>query len=206
MSANRREFLRSSLAASTLVSMGADDGPRVPRPLGPGGVGPRNRTTASSSSSSSWAATTASTRSSRTRSTATPRARRALRLPSGTDPQTLSDEIGLHPSMGEMAKLVEAGHASVIQGVGYPEPGPLALPLDGDLGERPARIRRDSRPAGLAGPSTPRPAADALRPPRPARRLPVAADRLEVEEDRGPLAHHVGAISPPDRRRRRRQA
>ncbi len=42
-------------------------------------------------------------------------------MPSGQI-HKLSDEIGLHPSMGEMARLVEAGKAAVVQGVGYPNP------------------------------------------------------------------------------------
>lgn len=49
------------------------------------------------------------------------RARRSLRIPSGQI-QKITDEIGLHPAMGQMAKLVEDGRLSVVQGVGYPNP------------------------------------------------------------------------------------
>lgn len=34
----------------------------------------------------------------------------------------LSEQIGLHPSFGKVKQLVEAGHFSIIQGVGYPNP------------------------------------------------------------------------------------
>jgi uncharacterized protein (DUF1501 family) len=34
----------------------------------------------------------------------------------------LNDEIGLHPSLGEFAKLLQAGQLAVVPGVGYPNP------------------------------------------------------------------------------------
>ena len=49
------------------------------------------------------------------------KARRALRLPSGQI-QKITKEIGLHPAMGKMAKLIEDGRLAVVQGVGYPNP------------------------------------------------------------------------------------
>ena len=61
----------------------------------------------------------------------------------------LDDHVGLHPALKELHALWESGDLAVIQGVGYPEPEPLALPLDGDLADG----RRRSRAAGgLAGP------------------------------------------------------
>jgi uncharacterized protein (DUF1501 family) len=49
------------------------------------------------------------------------RNRRALRLPAGAI-HKISGEIGLHPSLGQLAKLLEAGRLAVVQGVGYPNP------------------------------------------------------------------------------------
>src|SRR5205823_14553332 len=49
------------------------------------------------------------------------RGRRALRLPAG-QVHKITKEIGLHPAMGGMAKLVEDGRLAVVQGVGYPNP------------------------------------------------------------------------------------
>ena len=49
------------------------------------------------------------------------RGRRVLRLSSGQI-QKITPEIGLHPSMGAMAKLVENKRLAVVQGVGYPNP------------------------------------------------------------------------------------
>jgi uncharacterized protein (DUF1501 family) len=49
------------------------------------------------------------------------RGRRLLRLPAG-QLHKITPEIGLHPSMGAMAKLLEKGRLVVIQGVGYPNP------------------------------------------------------------------------------------
>ncbi len=49
------------------------------------------------------------------------RGRRALRLPAG-QLHKITAEIGLHPSMGGMAKILERGRLAVVQGVGYPNP------------------------------------------------------------------------------------
>jgi uncharacterized protein (DUF1501 family) len=49
------------------------------------------------------------------------RGRRALRLPAG-QLHKITGEIGLHPSMGGMAKILEKGLLAVVQGVGYPNP------------------------------------------------------------------------------------
>src|SRR5438128_2240090 len=49
------------------------------------------------------------------------RARRALRIPAG-QVQKITKEIGLHPAMGGLSKLVEDGKAAVVQGVGYANP------------------------------------------------------------------------------------
>jgi uncharacterized protein (DUF1501 family) len=49
------------------------------------------------------------------------RGRRALRV-GGSQLHKVTSEIGLHPSMGGMAKILEKGRLAVVQGVGYPNP------------------------------------------------------------------------------------
>jgi uncharacterized protein (DUF1501 family) len=47
--------------------------------------------------------------------------RKALRLP--TDQlHKITKEVGLHPAMGDAAKLLEGGRLAIVQGVGYPNP------------------------------------------------------------------------------------
>ena len=121
MRVHRRDFLKSSLAASTLVSMGAMT---VPSFLGrsavaaAGGGGGNDRilvvvqlvggndglNTVIPHGMDGYA-----------------KGRRALRLP---DRQilTINDEIGLHPSMRGLADLLEQGRLAIAQGVGYPNP------------------------------------------------------------------------------------
>jgi uncharacterized protein (DUF1501 family) len=49
------------------------------------------------------------------------RHRRALRVP--TDGlHTVTKEVGLHPDMGDAARLLEDGRLAIVQGVGYPNP------------------------------------------------------------------------------------
>jgi uncharacterized protein (DUF1501 family) len=47
--------------------------------------------------------------------------RRVLRLSPG-QLHKITPEIGLHPGMGAMAKLLERGRLAIVQGVGYPNP------------------------------------------------------------------------------------
>jgi uncharacterized protein (DUF1501 family) len=47
--------------------------------------------------------------------------RRTLRLPT-RELLRLDDRLGLHPSMGAIAKLFQAGQFTIVQGVGYPNP------------------------------------------------------------------------------------
>jgi uncharacterized protein (DUF1501 family) len=49
------------------------------------------------------------------------RARRILRL-APSQIQKITPEIGLHPGMSAMARLVEKGKVAIVQGVGYPNP------------------------------------------------------------------------------------
>ena len=121
MRSDRRSFLKSSLAASTLVSLGAATVPtflsRSARAAG-----------ASASKQDRVLVVVQLLGGNDGLNTVVPhgldgypRARRALRLPSGQI-HKITKEIGLHPSMGGMAKLLEAGKLAVVQGVGYPNP------------------------------------------------------------------------------------
>ena len=121
MPSHRRDFLPLVARREHIGINGGRDGPRLPRPIGPRGVGDQGATTACSWSSSSSAATTGSNTVVPHKLDGYAKGRRALRLPSGQI-HRLTDEIGLHPSMGQMAGLVESGHASILQGVGYPNP------------------------------------------------------------------------------------
>src|SRR5262249_7992833 len=47
--------------------------------------------------------------------------RRALRLPAERLFK-VSQEVGLHPALGEAAKLFEGGRLAIVQGVSYPNP------------------------------------------------------------------------------------
>jgi uncharacterized protein (DUF1501 family) len=120
MPSSRRDFLRSSLAASTLVSMGAT--------TIPGFLQQSARAASDSKANDRVLVVVQLVGGNDGLNTVVPhkldgysKARRALRLPSGQI-HKLSDEIGLHPSMGGMARLVESGKASIVQGVGYPNP------------------------------------------------------------------------------------
>src|ERR1043166_5757032 len=47
--------------------------------------------------------------------------RKVLRLPVDRL-HKISKEVGLHPAMGDAAKLLESGRLAIVQGVGYPNP------------------------------------------------------------------------------------
>lgn len=120
MPANRRDFLKSSLAASTLVSMGAGTVP---------GFLSRSAQAAGTTKSNDRILVVVQLLGGNDGvNTVVPhgidgyaKGRRALRLPAG-QLHKITKEIGLHPSMGQMAKLLEDGRLAVVQGVGYPNP------------------------------------------------------------------------------------
>jgi uncharacterized protein (DUF1501 family) len=119
MRSHRRGFLRSSLAASTLISMGSTT---VPSFLA------RSAEAAIGKSNDRILVVVQLIGGNDGLNTVVPhgidgyaKGRRVLRLPSG-QVHKISKEIGLHPAMGGMAKLVEAGCLAVVQGVGYPNP------------------------------------------------------------------------------------
>jgi len=117
---HRRDFLRSSLSASTLVAMGAS--------TVPGFLGRSARAAAGSRATDRVLVVVQLLGGNDGLNTVVPhgidgyaRGRRALRIAAG-QVHKVTPEIGLHPSMGAMAKLLEAGKLSVVQGVGYPNP------------------------------------------------------------------------------------
>lgn len=122
MPAHRREFLRHSLAASSLVTLGESTVPSFLR---------RSALAAADSRASSSARILIVVQligGNDGLNTVVPhrmdgylKGRRALRLPTGQI-HNLTKDIGLHPSMGQMARLVEDGRLAIIQGVGYPNP------------------------------------------------------------------------------------
>jgi uncharacterized protein (DUF1501 family) len=121
MHAHRREFLKSSLAASTLVSMGAS--------TIPGFLSRSARAAAESGKTNDRILVVVQLIGGNDGlNTIVPhgldgyaRGRRALRLATG-QLHKVTKEIGLHPAMGQMAKLLEDNRLAVIQGVGYPNP------------------------------------------------------------------------------------
>jgi uncharacterized protein (DUF1501 family) len=120
-STSRRSFLRHSAAASTLISTGTLT---VPSFLAQSARAADNR----SSSTDRVLVVVQLLGGNDGLNTVIPhnhdgylRGRRALRLPSA-QVLKVTDDIGLHPGMGQAAKLLENGRLSIIQGVGYPNP------------------------------------------------------------------------------------
>jgi uncharacterized protein (DUF1501 family) len=120
MNTNRRAFLKSSLAASTLVSMGAT--------TIPGFLGRSAQAAAGTKGNDRVLVVVQLIGGNDGLNTVVPhgldgyvRARRVLRLPAGQI-HAITREIGLHPGMGQMAKLLEDGRLAAVQGVGYPNP------------------------------------------------------------------------------------
>ncbi len=120
MPAHRRAFLRSSLAAGTLASLGASTVPTF--------LSRSARAAAAGSTKDRILVVVQLLGGNDGLNTVVPhgmdgyvRGRRVLRLPKG-QLHKINDEIGLHPGMGQMAKLLEDGRLSVVQGVGYPNP------------------------------------------------------------------------------------
>ncbi len=120
MSWSRRRFLDCSLTSSTLVALG---GSTVPTFLSRSAVAARG-----AKSNERILVVVQLLGGNDGLNTVVPhgiegynRGRRLLRLSSGQI-HKITSEIGLHPSMGAMARLVESKRLAVIQGVGYPNP------------------------------------------------------------------------------------
>jgi uncharacterized protein (DUF1501 family) len=124
MTAHRRDFLKSTLAASTLVSLGGTSVPTfLTRSARAAVNGPDKR-----HQGDRVLVVIQLIGGNDGLNTVVPhgldgyaRARRALRLPTGPL-HKVDDGIGLHPSLGGMARLLEQGRLSIVQGVGYPNP------------------------------------------------------------------------------------
>ncbi len=120
MDTNRRRFLKTSLASSTLVAMGATTVPgflgRSARAAGAGKPNERILVVVQLLGGNDGL------------NTVVPhgidgynRGRRTLRIGS-SQVHKVTAEIGLHPAMGGMSKLLEKGRLNIVQGVGYPNP------------------------------------------------------------------------------------
>jgi uncharacterized protein (DUF1501 family) len=120
MPTTRRRFLKTSLASSTLVAMGATTVPgflgRSARAAGAGKPNERILVVVQLMGGNDGL------------NTVVPhgidgynRGRRALRIGS-SQVHKVTPEIGLHPAMGGMSKLLEKGRLNIVQGVGYPNP------------------------------------------------------------------------------------
>ncbi len=120
MMGNRRTFLKTSLASSTLVAMGSST---VPAFLS------RSALAAESAKKGEQILVVVQLLGGNDGlNTVVPhgvdgysRARRILRLPA-SQIQKITPEIGLHPAMSAMARLAEKGKVAIVQGVGYPNP------------------------------------------------------------------------------------
>ncbi|WP_169976811.1 DUF1501 domain-containing protein [Tautonia rosea] len=120
MTLHRRQFLRSSLAASSLVSMG---GATIPGFLARSAQAARV-----ANPDDRILVVVQLVGGNDGLNTVVPhgidgyvRNRRRLRLPTG-QLHRITEDIGFHPSMGQMAKLLEDGRLTIVQGVGYPNP------------------------------------------------------------------------------------
>jgi uncharacterized protein (DUF1501 family) len=121
MQSHRRDFFKSSLAASSLVSLGASTIPgflgRSARAAAPGPKGNGRILVVVQLLGGNDGLNTVVPHGIDGYS----RGRRALRVSAG-QVHKITPEIGLHPSLGGMAKLLEDGKLSIVQGVGYPNP------------------------------------------------------------------------------------
>jgi len=120
MSLHRRDFLKNSLGASTLVSMGAATVPTF--------LTSSARAASAVKETDKILVVVQLLGGNDGVNTVVPhgidgynKGRRALRL-NPAQIHNITKEIGLHPSMGEMSKLIDSGRLSVVQGVGYPNP------------------------------------------------------------------------------------
>ncbi len=120
MATSRRRFLQTSLASSTLVAMGATTVPeflgRSARAAGAGKPNERILVVVQLLGGNDGL------------NTVVPhgidgyiRGRRTLRIGS-SQVHKVTGEIGLHPAMGGLSKLLEKGLLNIVQGVGYPNP------------------------------------------------------------------------------------
>jgi uncharacterized protein (DUF1501 family) len=123
---HRRDFLKGSLAASTLVAMGAST---VPAFLGRSALAARQDPPAGGDRDRDRVLVVVQLIGGNDGlNTVVPygldgytRNRKALRLQAGSVLK-LDKEIGLHPALGGLKTLLDDGRLAVVQGVGYPNP------------------------------------------------------------------------------------
>ena len=206
MSLSRRRFLNTSLSSSTLVAMGASS---IPTFLGRSAEAAR-----ASKSNERMLVVVQLLGGNDGLNTVIPhgidgynRGRRLLRISSGQI-HKITPEIGLHPSMGAMAKLLENKRLSVVQGVGYPNPDRSHF-RSMEIWES-ARLENDAKGARnrLAGPhpgcrDSQRQAG--RRPAGPAHRQPIAAAGTPLEEDGSSVGREPRELQAPARGHRRRK-
>jgi uncharacterized protein (DUF1501 family) len=117
---NRRRFLQTSLGSSTLVAMGATTVPEflARSARAAGSVKPNDRILV----------VVQLLGGNDGLNTVVPhgidgynRGRRTLRIGS-SQVHKVTAEVGLHPAMGAISKLLEKGRLAIVQGVGYPNP------------------------------------------------------------------------------------
>jgi uncharacterized protein (DUF1501 family) len=120
MASNRRGFLKTSLASSTLVAMGATTVPEF--------LGRSARAAIAVRPNERILVVVQLLGGNDGLNTVVPhgidgynRGRRTLRIGS-SQVHKVTAEIGLHPAMGGLAKLLEKGRLNIVQGVGYPNP------------------------------------------------------------------------------------
>lgn len=120
MASSRRRFLQTSLASSTLVAMGAT--------TVPGFLGQSARAAGAVKPNDRILVVVQLLGGNDGLNTVVPhgidgynRGRRTLRIGS-SQVHKVTPEIGLHPAMGGMSKLLEKGRLAIVQGVGYPNP------------------------------------------------------------------------------------
>ncbi len=124
MTSHRRRFLKTSLASSTLVAMGATT---VPEFLGRSARA-ADKAQEKGKSNERILVVVQLLGGNDGLNTVVPhgidgynRGRRTLRIGS-SQVHKVTSEIGLHPAMGGMGKLLEKGRLAIVQGVGYPNP------------------------------------------------------------------------------------
>ena len=120
MPSSRRQFLQTSIGSSTLVAMGAT--------TIPGFLGRTAQAAMGGKTKDRILVVVQLLGGNDGLNTVVPhgidgynRGRRALRMSPG-QVHKVTSEIGLHPAMGGMAKLLEKGRLAILQGVGYPNP------------------------------------------------------------------------------------
>jgi uncharacterized protein (DUF1501 family) len=120
MPSSRRRFLQTSLASSTLVAMGATTVPEF--------LGRSARAAGAGRSNERILVVVQLLGGNDGLNTVVPhgidgynRGRRTLRIAS-SQVHKVTAEIGLHPAMGGMSKLLEKGKLAIVQGAGYPNP------------------------------------------------------------------------------------